>query len=103
MVEQYYTTVHKQRHHEGKRMFMRCSSEFVHFNNCSCRDDRLVSIHPCDKVDARLPESLRMMEARKQSVKGQASLSRRKEVLPWDGTMKNVTASLLWRNREPLF
>lgn len=74
------------------------------FNDCSGREDHLISLHPCDKIDARLPESLLKMEAKKQLVNaGRPSSSRQKEVLPWDGTMKNVTASLLWRDREPLF
>lgn len=69
------------------------------------RDDHAISLHPCDKADAELPESLVQMEANTQLMKGQASSStpKRRVVLPWDGTMKNVIAPLLWRDREPLF
>lgn len=66
------------------------------------RDDHAISLHPCDKVDAKLPQSLLQTEATKQLEEGQMSSARR-VVSAWDGTVKNVTAPLLWRTREPLF
>lgn len=66
------------------------------------RDDHAVTLHPCDKVDAKLPQSLVQTEAAKQLAKRQMS-SERRVVSAWDGTMKNVTAPMLWRAREPLF
>ncbi|CAM9218469.1 unnamed protein product [Ectocarpus fasciculatus] len=65
------------------------------------RDDQSASLHPCDKIDAKLPTSLVQMAAKKQLENGRSSpLS---AISAWDGTTKNVTAPLLWRNREPLF
>ena len=71
-------------------------------SRCRDRDDHAISLHPCDKVDAKLPQSLLRMEATKQLGEGRMSSTRR-EVSAWDGTVKNVTAPLLWRTREPLF
>ncbi|CAN0498848.1 unnamed protein product [Ectocarpus sp. 12 AP-2014] len=63
-------------------------------------DDRPASLHPCDKIDDKLPTSLVQMTAKKQLENGSSPLS---AVSAWDGTTKNITAPLLWRNREPLF
>ncbi|CAN0065220.1 unnamed protein product, partial [Sphacelaria rigidula] len=50
------------------------------------REDRQVSIHVCDSVDAKLPESLTQKVARSADLPRSA----RREVPPWDSTMKNV-------------
>ncbi|CAM9174405.1 unnamed protein product [Ascophyllum nodosum] len=66
------------------------------------RADHAVSLHVSDKMDAKLPRSLVQMVASKSHRNGR-QLSDRLVVSAWDGTMRNVTAPLLWRTQEPLF